>query len=134
MSDLLEIIARHEDAIARQWSRDIRALELPAYIQLDDEALLATVRRSCRALLQVMQSGDTASMAQTLRQSAQSRIASGTSYGETVAVWILYRQAVQESLRDQLKAEDTWDQLVDRVDAVLQWVFSVLKKVYQEAG
>ena len=134
MNDLLEQIAIHEDLIAQQWVRDIRSLSSKPYQRLEDTTLLATVHRSCQALLHVMQTGDTASMTDILRRSAQNRIASGVSYGETVAVWLLYRQAVQAALRDVLNEPESWEQLVDRVDAALDWVFAVLQEVYQESG
>lgn len=134
MSDLLEHIASHEEPIIQQWSQGIRNLSSPVYKRLDDETLAAAVRRSYQALLHLMQSGNPDEMEQSLRQSAQSRIENGASYGETVAVWLIYRQAVQAALRDVLQNADDWDQLVDRVDAALDWVFSILQDVYQQAG
>ncbi len=132
MSDLLEHIAAHEEAIAREWARALRALPGSPYAELDDEALNASIRRSCQALLKVMQTGDTSAMEEMLRASARLRIAAGMSYSDNMAAWLLYRQVLQPVLTEQLKDPDAWEQLVDRVDAALDWVMTVLYDVYKK--
>lgn len=132
MNDLLVSIAAHEEAIVRQWSREIRQLPGSSYHDMDDRTLLAAIRRSCQALLHVMQTGDTSRMEEMLRASARQRIAEGIGYSDTMAVWLLYRQVVQRVLSDTLKDPDAWEQLVDRVDAALDWVMRVLHGVYSE--
>jgi hypothetical protein len=132
MKDLLTSICAHEDAIARQWSQEIRQLPDSIYSAIDDETLQASIRRSCQALLQLMQTGDTSRMEGMLQASARQRIADGASYSDNMAVWLLYRPVVQRVLDDALQSPDAWDQLVDRVDAALDWVMCVLHTVYFE--
>lgn len=133
MSDLLEHIAVQEEAIVRLWSQEIR--NLPEATTLpDDEGLLGAVRRSHLALLHVMQSGDTEAMAAMLRDSVRQRRANGIDCEITLAVWLLYRQAVQQALARLLRSADDWEQLVDRVDAVLSWVVAVVRAAYTEAA
>lgn len=134
MSDLLEHIAEHEDTIAREWSKEIASLGIPVYTRLNAEQLAGAVRRSCQALLRLMQDGETDTLEQMLRQTAKARMAEGMSFGETVAVWLLYRQAIQAALRKQLQEGDNLEQMIDRVDPALNWILAVLRREYQEAG
>ncbi len=133
MDDLLEQIATHEDAITRQWSQAMRLLPNSPYAALDEATLQAAIRRSAQSLLHVMRTGDTAAMEETLRASARRRQQEGIGYADNAAVWLLYRQVVQQVLVDRLSAE-TWEQIVDRVDAVLDWVLRVLNDAYREAA
>ncbi len=132
MEDLLEQITAHEDAITRQWSQAIRLLPNSPYTALDDAALQAAIRRSAQSLLHVMRTGDTSTMEETLRASARRRREEGIGYTDNAAVWLLYRQVVQQVLSDKL-SPDTWEQIVDRVDAVLDWVLRILHDTYRES-
>ncbi len=132
MGDLLVHIAENEEAITREWSKALRDLPRSPYAQLDDEALTGSSRRSCQALLRVMQTGDMGDMADMLRASARVRIANGMTYSDNMAAWLLYRQVIQQVLAEHLREEDGWEQLVDRVDAVIDWVMTVLYDVYKK--
>ena len=134
MGDLLEQIASHEEAITRQWFRAMRDMSNSPYAALDDETLLATTRRTAHALLGVMRSGDTRSMEETLRASARNRVANGTSFSDLASAWLLYRPAVQQVLADQLSGLEAWDQLIDRVDTVLDWVLRILHDTYRTSA
>lgn len=131
MSDLLEQIATHEEAITRQWFRAMRDMSHSPYAAIDDETLLATTRRTAHALLAVMRSGDTRGMEETLRASARSRMEDGTSFSDLASAWLLYRPAVQQVLAHQLSGPEAWDQLIDRVDAVLDWILRILHDTYR---
>ncbi|GAB4576386.1 MAG: hypothetical protein Kow0077_32510 [Anaerolineae bacterium] len=131
MHDLLDRIATREDEIVDQWARAIRALPDSPYAQLDDSALKATIRRSARALLHLMRTGETADLRRALEASARKRAAQGGQVTEAVAVWLVYRQIVQHTLQDTLTSRDHWDQFIDRVDAALAWVVDVLREAYQ---
>ena len=67
MSDVLEMIARREPEITREWGRVLRAQADSSYAGQDEQALLEMIHRSCRALLAVMRSGRTEPMEQELR-------------------------------------------------------------------
>ena len=131
MSDLLEEIAAHEDAITRQWFRAMREMSNSPYAALDDETLLATTRRTVHALLGVMRSGDTRAMEDTLRASTRSRVADGIAFSDLASAWLLYRPAVQQVLAPHLSGPEAWEQLIDRVDAVLDWVLRILHDTYR---
>lgn len=134
MSDVLELIARRQPEIARQWGRALRAQPESAYARHDEQTLAEIVSRSCRALLAVMQTGRTDRMEQELVASARRRIQDGISYSDSVLAWMLYRQIVQQVLAEDLHEPELWDQFVDRVDGVLRWVMAVLYDAYNEAG
>jgi hypothetical protein len=134
MSDLLERIARREDDIVREWSRALRKLPNSPYALMDEDALALSIRRSCQALLHVMQTGNTDSMTAVLQDSARRRVAEGIRFSDTIAAWLLYRQVVQEVLGADLHDPDAWEQLVDRVSAVLDWVMRTIYAVYETAG
>lgn len=131
MSDLLEQIATHEEAITRQWFRAMREMSNSPYAALDDDTLLATTRRTAHALLGVMRSGDTRAMEDTLRASARTRREEGVAFADLASAWLLYRPSVQQVLVHQLNGPEAWDQLVDRVDAVLDWVLRILLDTYR---
>jgi hypothetical protein len=131
MSDLLEQIATHEEAITRQWFRAMREMSNSPYAALDDDTLLATTRRTAHALLSVMRSGDTRVMEDTLRASARTRRAEGVAFADLASAWMLYRPSVQQVLVNQLNGPEAWEQLVDRVDTVLDWVLRILLDTYR---
>ncbi|MBN1963291.1 MAG: RsbRD N-terminal domain-containing protein [Anaerolineae bacterium] len=134
MVDLLALIAARETDIIRQWTTEVRALPNGVYDEVDDEMLAAVVRRSHRALLRAMQSGDTARLERRLAESTRQRIEEGVSYADSVLVWLLYRQVVQQVLGEQLKNGPAWEDFVDRVDPLITWVTRTIHSAYLQAG
>lgn len=134
MFDLLEHIAAQEAMIVREWSNALRDLPHSPYAELSNEDLIPTVRRSYRALLNLMQTGDTAPLERMLTASVQLRIEQGVRYLDNIAVWLLYRQVVQRVLVDEVQDSESWEQLIDRVDAALEWVMGVIYAGYEKAG
>ncbi len=131
MNDLLELIAIREEAITRRWSRALRDLPDSPYVRMAEDELAQSVRRSCQALLRVMQTGDTAALEVTLQDSARRRAEAGFRYEDNVAAWLLYRQVLQEVLRDEMHTPEDWEQFVDRIDAILDWVARLVHAVYR---
>ena len=70
-------------------------------------------------------------MEDTLRASTRSRAAEGIAFSDLAAAWLLYRPAVQQVLAPDLSGPEAWDQLIDRVDAVLDWVLRILHDTYR---
>ncbi|MBN2469643.1 MAG: hypothetical protein JXN59_02870 [Anaerolineae bacterium] len=133
MHDLLELINTHQDTIANVWSRLAR--DEPRYpaIQMDAAARAALFQGCARALLTLMQTGDTTPLQEMLETITYRRIAAGTPLAETLAIWLLYRQAVQQALSTALISPGEWDQLVDRVDSALSWGTGVIRAAYNTA-
>lgn len=134
MADLMELITARADDIVRAWAAEIRALPNGLYDDVDDETLTGVVRRSNRNLLRAMQTGDTARLERRLVESATQRLAEGVSYADSVLVWLLYRQVLQQVLREQLQSGPAWEDFVDRVDPLINWVTRTINKVYTDAG
>lgn len=133
MNDLVELIATHEDAVVGEWCRAVREQPESVYAQLDDPALVLTLRDASEALIRVMQTGDTAASCTTIVQNTRQRLAEGHRFADTLAAWLIYRPVIQTVLRDALDAPNAWDQLVDRVDSVLDWVAQVIHAEYAAA-
>ncbi|MFC1961009.1 hypothetical protein ACFLYO_09890 [Chloroflexota bacterium] len=134
MYDLLERIAAQEDVIVREWSRALLDLPRSPYAELSREELTPAVRRSYRALLNLMQSGDTAPLERMLVSSVELRIQQGVRYHDNIAVWLLYRQVVQRVLVKEVTDPEIWEQLIDRVDTALEWIKDVISAAYEEAN
>ncbi len=134
MSTLLELITAHEQDIVNRWCREVRRLPDSIYSSVSDQVLMAAIRRSHQALLNVMRTGETAPMAESLRAGARQRAAQGVRYEDAVVGWLLYRQVLLEVLADALDTPDRWDEFVDRVDGLLQWVMRVLRETYAEGS
>ncbi len=132
MTDLLDQIAAQQEAIVQRWRESILALPASPYRAVGNDELLASIRRSSQALLDVMRSGQTAAVEAMIRDSARRRRADGVNFSDSAAVWLLYRQAVHETLTGTLKSVDAWEEMIDRVDAVLNWVIRILNAVYKE--
>lgn len=133
MTDLLDQIAAKQEAIVQRWRESILALPTSPYRAVSNDELLASVRRSSQALLEVMRSGQTTAVEAMIRDSARRRRADGVNFSDSAAVWLLYRQAVHETLAGTLKSVDAWEEIIDRVDAVLNWVIRILNAVYKES-
>jgi hypothetical protein len=134
MSDLLQLIAAHQEAIVLEWVDALHDLPNSPYAALDHQALTLSVRRSCQALLRVMETGDMTLMESALQDTARLRAADGVRFRDMMAAWILYRQVVQRVLAGELHGPEAWEQLIDRVDSVMDWVMQVIYAVYAEAG
>lgn len=133
MNDLVELITTHEHAIVGAWCRAVRDQPGSVYAQLDDPTLVSTLRAASEALIRVMQTGDTTISRAVVQDNTRLRLAEGRLYTDTLAAWLIYRQVIQTVLRDQLNAPDAWDQLVDRVDSVLDWVAQIIHAEYAAA-
>ena len=134
MSDLLELLAAHENTIVIYWSKAIRDQPNSPYARLDDETLEAAIRQSARALLYLMCTGETESLRHVLEASARQRIEEGVRYADKLAVWLLYRHAIQQALGTSLVSPVEWEQIIDRVDSALDWVMRVIYAVYDAAN
>ncbi len=134
MTDLLEHIRANEDIVVAVWYQSLREMPDCAHKNLPESAVMPVIRRSSQALLNVMESGKTESMEAALRESAQERIRNGESFADAVAAWMLYRKVVQHVLRGTINDLEMWEQLVDRVGSVLEWVLEIIHQVYAEAG